>query len=97
MIEQTGVLGATIQNERIYRESPATEGNRRQQPREQEPSGAEGSGTQDTVSLSAQAVALARNVPAAAAASETTERPGDLGQTATLETTTRAGTIDIRV
>lgn len=95
MIEQTGVLGATIQNARIYRESPAAESGPREESRERETSGAEGGRAQDTVTLSAQAVALARNVPAAASASETTARPGDLGQTTALQTTVRPGTIDI--
>jgi len=94
MIEQTGGLGSTIQNERLYRDNAVPETGR-QQP-SPEPEVAEESQFSDTVTLSAEAVALARNVAPAAAASETTEAPASAAA-ADNAPSQRPGSIDIRI
>ena len=74
MIGQTGGPGSTILNEQqVYRDNAATSTTTRRAPREQEVT--QDTQTSDTVTLSAEAVALARNVPPAAATSEAQETP----------------------
>lgn len=94
MIEQTGALGTTIQQERLYRDSNVTETGQRQARREQETT--QESRSFDTVTLSAEAVALARNVSPAAAASETQESPAAETPAENVQEPQRLGTIDIQ-
>jgi len=75
MIEQTGGLGSTAQNGNVYRDNAVSPASPRRSPREQQVTQDTPQQTTDTVSLSAEAVALARNVAPAAAASEAQESP----------------------
>jgi len=94
MIEQTGGLGSTIQNERLYRDNAVTETGRQQPPPESEAT--DESRVSDTVTLSAEAVALARNLVPAAAAGEAQEPPASTAP-ADDAPAQRPGSIDILV
>jgi len=95
MIGQTGGLNSTIQNEQVYRDNAATSTTTRRAPREQEVT--QDTQTGDTVTISPEAVALARNVAPAAAASEAQESPAAETPTENVQEQYQyAGTIDIQ-
>jgi len=96
MIDQTGGLGSTIQNGSVYRDSSVGQTSARQTSREKQPTQDTTQQTTDTVSLSAEAVALARNVAPAAASSEAQESPGsETPAENAQETPRRYGSINI--
>ena len=71
MIQETSGALTRVSNERITRESGGDEIKRRQKDAEVDQQG----GSADSVSFSAEAVALARNVPAAGSAAEADNKP----------------------
>ncbi len=96
MINETGGLGSTIQNERLYRESSTTETTSPKP--EQQPEASQQQQTTDTVSLSAEAIAQSRNVPPTGAANEVPVSLSEASEGSAEERgePRRAGTIDIQ-
>jgi len=96
MIDRTGALNTTVQNERINRESGTSQTGQRRSSREEEPSRQESPGA-DTVSLSAEAIARLRAVPPSGAANETQESSASETGSENAREQPRPGSIDIRV
>ncbi len=95
MIDQTSGLNSTIQSDRLYRDNSVGQTDRREPAPEQDVNSEPRNS--DTVSLSAEAIALFRDVPPTSAASEVQESQAsdtDNGEASEFE---RAGSIDIRV
>lgn len=95
MIDQTSGLSSTVQNDRLYRDNSVSQAERRQPVPEQNVNSEQQNS--DTVSLSAEAIALFRDVPPTGASSEVQESPAPEvgnGETSDFQ---RAGSIDIRV
>ena len=96
MIEQTSAaLNTQVQNERVFRSNEAAPASRQQQPPAEQDT-TSGQGTTDTVSLSAEAVALSRNVEPPSAAPEAQEAPAQETPTASAGEPQRLGRIDIQ-
>jgi hypothetical protein len=96
MINETGGLGSTIQNERLFRENNVTETEPRKP--EQQPEASQQQQTTDTVSLSAEAIAQSRNVPPTGAANEVPVSLSESSESPAEESgeQRRPGTIDIQ-
>ena len=92
MIGETGGVTTTINSERIFRENSGEETRRR----EGEGEVTEQAASSDTVSISAEAIALARNVPPAGEASEA-ENNVEAEQGEQRPPELHTGEIDIRV
>lgn len=93
--EVGGMNATTIRSERVYREN---RGNEKNQPETEKEVSLESASVRDTVSLSADAIAIARNVPPAGESAETTSEgfPEKQSEEKSREPQ-RSGTIDIRV
>jgi hypothetical protein len=96
MINETGGLGSTIQNERLFRENNVTETEPRKT--DQQPESSQQKQTNDTVSLSAEAIAQSRNVPPTGAANEVPVSLSESSESPAEESgeQRRPGTIDIQ-
>jgi hypothetical protein len=96
MINETGGLGSTIQNERLIRESSTAETAPRKS--EQQPEATSQQQTSDTVSLSAEAIAQSRNVAPTGAANEVPVSLSESSESPAEESgeQRRPGTIDIQ-
>lgn len=92
MIGEAGSISTLVNTERLQRDPVNGASGRR----EEEGESGQGQGASDSVSLSPEAIALARNVPPAGEASEDGDSTESERQAETAESSRRGG-IDIRV